>query len=92
MTFLSLCDIIFSQNERNERGANLRAYLKELRKKAGLTQNDVAERIGIGASTYTMIELGERQKDMNLSLVEKLAEVFGVSVGEIAEEEAKLKK
>ena len=69
----------------------MRTYLKELRKKAGFTQNDVAERIGIGASTYTMIELGERQKDMNLSLVEKLADIFGVSVGEIAEQESKLK-
>lgn len=69
----------------------MRTYLKKLRKKAGLTQNDVAERIGVGASTYTMIELGERQKDMNLSLVEKLAEVFGVPVGDIIAEEVKLK-
>ena len=68
----------------------MRTYLKELRKKAGLTQKDVAEKIGIGASTYTMLELGERQKDMNLSLAEKLAEVFGVSLSQIVEEEAKL--
>lgn len=71
-------------------GDNMRTYLKELRKKAGLTQKDVAEKIGIGASTYTMLELGERQKDMNLSLAEKLAEVFDVSLSQIVEEEAKL--
>lgn len=69
----------------------MRTYLKELRKKADLTQKDVAEKIGIGASTYTMLELGERQKDMNLSLAEKLAEVFDVSLSQIVEEEAKLK-
>mgnify|MGYP003298811121 CR=1 FL=1 len=68
----------------------MRTYLKELRKKAGLTQNDVSEKLGIGASTYTMIELGERQKDMSVSMAEKLANVFGVPLSYILENEKTL--
>ena len=70
----------------------MRKYLKELREKNNFTQLETAEKLNISESYYSMLENGTRQKDMNLSLVEKLAEVFGVSVGEIAEEEAKLKK
>ena len=61
----------------------MRSYLKELRKKAGLTQSDVAKKIGVGVSTYTMIELGERQKDLNLSLAEKLASLFEIPISQI---------
>ncbi len=68
-----------------------RAYLKKLRKKNHLTQADVSRRIGVAPSTYTMIEIGERQKDLNLSMVKKLSEVFGVSVDFIIEQEGKVK-
>ena len=67
----------------------MRTYLKELRKKAGLTQVDVAERLGIGASTYTMIELGERQKDMSVAMAEKLAGVLDVPLTVILDNERK---
>ena len=70
----------------------MRGYLKELREKNNLTQLETAEKLNISESYYSMLENGTRQKDMNLSLVEKLAEVFGVSVGEIAEQESKLKE
>ena len=70
----------------------MRTYLKDFRKQAGLTQGETAKRLGMASSTYTMIELGERQADMNLSLVEKLSEVFGVSVERIVNEESKIKK
>ena len=70
---------------------NLRQYLKVLREKNNLTQAEIADKLNISESYYAMIELGERQKDMNLSLVEKLAEVFGVPVGDIIAEESKLK-
>ena len=69
----------------------MRQYLKVLREKNNLTQAEIAEKLNISESYYAMIELGERQKDMNLSLVEKLAEVFGVPVGDIIAEESKLK-
>ena len=79
--------ILYSHRTKEKGGDFLRTYLKELRKKAGLTQNDVSEKLGIGASTYTMIELGERQKDMSVSMAEKLANVFGVSLSYILENE-----
>ena len=90
MTNLSLRDIIFSRNERKG-GDNLRKYLKELRKKSGLKQSDMAEKLGIADSSYTMVELGERQKDMSLSFAEKLSKVLDVPVSLIMEEEAKLR-
>ena len=67
----------------------MRAYLRELRKKAGLTQSDVAEKLGVGASTYTMIELGERQKDMSVAMAEKLAGVLDVPLTVILDNERK---
>lgn len=67
----------------------LRDYLKELRKTNNMTQADVATAIGIGSSTYTMIESGERQKDMNISLAQKLADVFEVPIEFILENERK---
>ena len=46
----------------------VREYLIEAREKAGLTQQDVANRIGISRQYYQMVETGERQKRMDLSL------------------------
>ena len=46
----------------------VREYLIEARKKAGLTQQDVANRIGISRQYYQMVETGERQKRMDLSM------------------------
>ena len=40
----------------------VREYLIEAREKAGLTQQDVANRIGISRQYYQMVETGERQK------------------------------
>lgn len=61
----------------------VREYLRELRKKAGMTQADVARKLNVGVTTYGMIESGERQKDMNISLVQKLSEIFGISIEDI---------
>ena len=69
----------------------MRHYLKMLRQGKGLTQLETAKKLNVSESYYSMLENGERQKDMNLSLAEKLAEVFGVSLSQIVEEEARLK-
>ena len=69
----------------------MRKYLRKLRKDAGLTQAVVAMKLNMGHSTYAMIESGERQKDLNLSLAKKLGEIFNISVEKIIEEEEKLK-
>lgn len=70
----------------------MRKYLKDLRKKSGLTQIEIAKKLEISDSSYTMIELGERQKDMSLSFAEKLSKAFDVPVSLIMEEENKLRK
>lgn len=65
-------------------------WLKELRSKKKLTQAETAKLLSVAGSTYTMIENGDRQKDLDLSLVVKLAEIFGVSMDYIAEQEKKI--
>ena len=65
----------------------MRHWLKKLRTENGLTQKEMAEKLNIAQNYYNMIENGDRQKDINLSLVTKLAELFDVSVEWIAEQE-----
>lgn len=54
----------------------VREYLIKAREKAGLTQQDVANRIGISRQYYQMVETGERQKRMDLSLAGGLSVVL----------------
>lgn len=69
----------------------MRGYLKKLREEKGLTQQMAAEKMGIGQSYYSDIELAVKQTDMSLSTMQKLSEVFGVPITQIIEEEKKLK-
>lgn len=69
----------------------MRQYLKELREEKGLTQQEVAEQMGMRPNYYCMIETGSRQIDMNLSVAEKLSKVFDLPVERIIEEENRLK-
>lgn len=66
----------------------MRKYLVDLRVKNGLSQQDVANRIGISRQYYQMIENGERQKQLALSLASSFAVLFGVSVMDIERYEA----
>ena len=58
----------------------VREYLIEAREKAGLTQQDVANRIGISRQYYQMVETGERQKRMGLSLAGGLSVVLNAEI------------
>ena len=51
--------------------------LREARKLSGMTQKEVAEKVGIARSTYALYETGERSPDVEV--VKKLAEVLNVS-------------
>lgn len=62
-----------------------RQYLTQLRSKANLSQQSVADETGLSQQYYAFIENGERQKDMSLSVMKKLAAVFGVPVEQIME-------
>lgn len=66
----------------------VREYLIEAREKAGLTQQDVANRIGISRQYYQMVETGERQKRMDLSLASGLSVVLNISIAEIVQRES----
>lgn len=52
--------------------------LREIRKKCGLTQKELAERIGSSESAISMYESGKRQPDYETLL--KISDYFGVSV------------
>jgi transcriptional regulator with XRE-family HTH domain len=51
--------------------------LSELRKKRGLTQSQLAERVGMSKSTIASWEIGTR--DPNSEMIARLAEFFNVS-------------
>lgn len=70
----------------------MRQYLKDLRKEKNLSQQNVEERTGLSQQYYSMIESGERQADMSLSVMKKLSDAFGVSLEFIIEEEMKLQE
>lgn len=68
----------------------MRQYLVDLRLQHGLSQQDVANRLGISRQYYQMIENGERQKHLALSLASSFAVLYGVSVMDIERHEAEL--
>ena len=65
----------------------MREYLRELREKSHINQEELAERLGISRSYYVRIERAERQENLNISIAAKLAEIFGVTVDWIAQQE-----
>lgn len=63
----------------------MREYLKKLREEKGLNQQEMADKIGISKQYYSLIENGERQKKMDITLVSAIATICGVSVEKIIE-------
>lgn len=61
----------------------MRSYLKHLREEKNLSQHNVAEQIQISQQAYSLIEKGERQRDMTIGRLYKLAEIFEVGTDEI---------
>ena len=61
----------------------MREYLKKTRMEKNKSQLEIAKQLGISESYYSMIEKGERRKDMPISMVQKLSEIFGISIEEI---------
>jgi transcriptional regulator with XRE-family HTH domain len=70
----------------------LREYLIKLRKGKSLTQQQMADKIGITKQYYSKIEKGERQRKMDLVLVSAIASIFDVPIEQIAEYEKELTK
>lgn len=55
--------------------------LKNARVNAGLSQKEVAEKIGVAKSTYSLYESGNREP--GVPIIKKIAEILGVSADEL---------
>lgn len=73
-------------------GVILREYLIKLRKGKSLTQQQMADKIGITKQYYSLIEKGKRQKKMDIVLVSAIASVFDMPIAQIVEYEKELMK
>ncbi len=62
--------------------------VKALREKAGLSQNHIAQFLGIDQSTVSKCEKGERQ--FLVDHLERLGNLFGVTLGDLMNEELPL--
>jgi transcriptional regulator with XRE-family HTH domain len=62
----------------------MREYLKNLRINSNMTMQDVADAFGITKQYYEMIESGDRQKKMDVTLVAKISSLFNVPIERIA--------
>ena len=61
----------------------MRQYLVSLRNEHGYSQQDVADKLNISRQYYQMIETGERQKKMDISLASGIATLYGLSVMDV---------
>lgn len=61
----------------------MREWLKNSRKEKGITMSELANKLGISESYYCLIENGERQKRMDISLLAKLSDALNIPIAEI---------
>lgn len=62
----------------------------KLREQSGLTQEDVAKKLGISRQRWILVEKGER--DLNTEELTTLAALFGIDVADFFEETPNIKK
>ena len=67
----------------------MREWLKEKRAEHGMTMVQLSTKLGISESYYSLIEAGERQKKMDISMLAKLSTIFDMPVAEIVNLEEK---
>lgn len=65
----------------------MREFLRDLRKERKLSQDDIAKRMGLTQSFYSMIETGERVERMNLEMAIKLANVLEIDSADFIKRE-----
>ena len=65
----------------------MRDWMKEKRVGSGFTMAQMASKLDITESYYSMIEAGDRQKKMDVALASKLSVVFDMPLKMIAEYE-----
>lgn len=70
----------------------MREYLLALRKEKNYTQKELARKLDVSESYYNQIENGERQKNMDISLVNRLSVILDVPITTIIEQESQLRR
>lgn len=70
----------------------MRKWLKALRNKNKLTQQDLAELLNISQNYYCDIENGVKQIDLNLSTASKLSDIFNIPLSTIRNYEEELRR
>lgn len=68
----------------------MRSWLKKLRQDNSKTQLEIAKKLDISESYYNLIENGERQKQLSMELAQRIADVFGISLDYISEQESEV--
>lgn len=63
----------------------MREWLKKARDKSGFTMAQMAEKLDITESYYSMIEAGTRQSRMDISLAAKISGILGIPITQIVE-------
>lgn len=61
----------------------MRDWLVALRIEQKKTAAEVAKELDVSPAYYSMIEKGKRQKKMDITLVARLAQVFGITIEQI---------
>ena len=62
-------------------GDKFNVNLKIARERKGLSQKDIAEKIGVAKSTYSLYESGNREP--NVQTIKKIADLLNVSADEL---------
>ena len=68
----------------------MRESLKKLREAKGYTMQDIADKLNISRQYYQMIESGERQRKMDITLITGISAALDVSCESIIEEETRI--
>src|SRR5690606_36026334 len=67
-----------------ENYANIALQVTKLREQSGLTQEEVATKLGLSRQSWILVEKGER--DLNTQELETLAALFGIDAADFFEE------
>ena len=63
----------------------MREWLRNARTKAGMSQQEAANKLELTRQYYAMIEKGERQKSLDILLAQKIGSLFNLTLDQIAD-------
>lgn len=65
----------------------MREWMLNARKSKGLTMKQAASALEITEGYYSLIESGERQKSLDMTMANKLSKLFDMSIQQIVDAE-----